>query len=293
MKILITGLNNYLARKVALCFVQSGFDVAGLIRSRRLFRDQLPGKSIDIIEGDLFRGENLSAISVETAVAFYFNQRTAPGPDMHIEMELIALGRYIDALKATACKQLIYVTKLVDDNVDRVNDFIRATGMNYTIIRTSNIIGDGSVLMNILTKMSTQRFIVVSKEFAKSLCQPVYVADICAYFMDMLLDARTYGQLYDIGGPEIVTYKELFERYIEVMNIPKKIRTLPKLGKLASAFMIRYVYRLERDISTALNLNVRQHLICNNSGLQDLYPRKLMSFREALPFTLGLADTGK
>lgn len=293
MKVLITGLNNYLARKIALCLAESDCEVTCLIRNRRLFREQVPEKyTINFMEGDLFRGDNLTAIDADTSVALYFNQSPVRELDMRVEMELLALQKYIDALKRTACQHLIYVTKLVDGNVDKINAYIRETGLNYTIVRTSNIIGKGSVLMTILTKMARQRMVVVSKEFAKSQCQPVYLADVCTYFTYMLLDPRTYGETYDIGGPETMTYKEIFERYLDVIKLPKKVMTLPPLGFILSTFMVRYVYRFEQDISAALSLNVHRNLICKNNGLRDLYPLKLTPFRDAVPVALELADRG-
>ncbi|WP_353182152.1 hypothetical protein [Parapedobacter lycopersici] len=293
MKVLITGLNNYLARKVAACLAEEDYEVTCLIRNRKLFREHISEKHrVNIMEGDLFRGENLAGIDADTAVAFYFNQTPVNALDMRIEMELLALQKYIDTLKRTACQHLIYVTKLVDGNVDKINSYIRDTGLNYTIVRASNIIGKGSVLMTILAKMSMQRLVLVSREFAKSRCQPVYLADICTYFNYMLLDPRTYGETYDIGGPEVMTYKEIFERYLDVLKLRRKVMTLPALGTLVSNVMTRYVYRFEQDISAALNLNVRRNLICKKNGLRELYPLKLTPFREAIPVALGLVEIG-
>lgn len=291
MKVLITGLNNYLARKVAICLAEDNCEVSCLIRNRKFFHEPNPEKyRIKMIEGDLLRGQNLTGIDAETAVAFYFNQSPVNILDMHIQMELLALQKYMEALKATACQHLVYVTKLVDTNVDKIETYIQASGLNYTIIRASNIIGKESVLMTILSKMARQKMVLVSKEFAKSSCQPVYLADVCVYLNYIMRDRRTYGKTYDICGPEVMTYKEIFERYLDVVKLRKKIMTLPALGSTISAFMARYVYRFEQDISTAFRVNMRTNLICKKSGLRELYPVKLTPFGKAVPLALGLVE---
>src|SRR5690606_32325425 len=263
MKVLITGLNNYLAKKVAVCLAEADCEVTCLIRNRKLLHEQTPEKQgIKMMEGDLFRGKHLAGIDPETTVAFYFNQSPVNVLDMRVEMELLALQRYIGALKSTACQHLIYVTKLVDANVDKIDAYIRESGLNYTIVRASNIVGKGSVLMTILAKMSKQKMVLVSREFAKSRCQPIYIDDVCTYFNYMMLDSRTYGETYDIGGPDILTYKEIFERYLDVVKLRKKVFTLPALGASISTFIARYVYRFEQDISAAFGVNVRRKLIC-------------------------------
>jgi len=293
MKVLITGLNNYLAKKVAVCLAEADCEVTCLIRNRKLLHEQTPEKQgIKMMEGDLFRGKDLTGIDPETAVAFYFNQSPVNVLDMRVEMELLALQRYIGALKSTACQHLIYVTKLVDANVDKIDAYIRESGLNYTIVRASNIVGKGSVLMTILAKMSKQKMVLVSREFAKSRCQPIYIDDVCTYFNYMMLDSRTYGETYDIGGPDILTYKEIFERYLDVVKLRKKVFTLPALGASISTFIARYVYRFEQDISAAFGVNVRRNLICKKNGLTKLYPLKLTPFHEAVPIALGLTEKG-
>lgn len=292
MKVLITGLNNYLARKVAVCLAEDNREVSCLIRNHKFFHEPNPEKyKIKMIEGDLLRGQNPTGVDPDTSVAFYFNQSPANILDIHIEMELLALQKYMEVLKVTACQHLIYVTKLTDTNVDNIETYIRASGLNYTIIRASNIIGKGSVLMTILTKMAMQKMVVVSKEFAKNSCQPVYLADVCTYLGYIMHDPRTYNKTYDICGPEIMTYREIFERYLDVVKLRKKIMTIPALGNTISTFMARYVYRFEQDISTAFRVNMRKNLICKKSGLKELYPIQLTPFRQAVPLALGLLET--
>src|SRR5690606_10406474 len=124
MEVLITGLNNYLARNIAVCLAETDYQVTCLLRNRKFFYKHVPKKyGINIIEGDLFRGTLPPGLNKETRVAFYFNQSPINEIDIRSEMDLIALQKYIGVLKATACEHLIYVTKLSDDNIDRIKSF--------------------------------------------------------------------------------------------------------------------------------------------------------------------------
>src|SRR5690606_9639121 len=115
----------------------------------------------------------------------------------------------------TACRQLIYVTKLADEHVETVKEYLSRSGLDYTIVRISNIIGKGSALMNILSGLAKKKLVILPKEFAVSRCQPIHLADICAYLNKILGDTGTYGKVFDVGGPEVMTYKEAFERYMD------------------------------------------------------------------------------
>ncbi len=293
MKVLITGLNNYLARNITVCLAEEGYQVSCMIRNKNFFYKHVPEKyGIEVIEGDLLRNDRPLEFDAEIGAAFYFNQSPVSELDIRTGMELLALQRYIQALKSTACEHLVYVTKLVDDHVSDIESYIRESGMNYTIVRVSNIIGKGSVLMNILSKLGKQRLVMISNEFAKSRCQPIHLLDVCAYLNHIILDRRTYGKTYDIGGPEIMTYQEVFERYLEVIKKRKRILPLPALGTTLTRWMARFLYQFEQDVSAAFTTNMHQDLLCEKVGLTALYPIELTAFDAAVNLALGRTETG-
>lgn len=293
MKVLIAGLNNYLARNIAVCLSEENHQVTCLIRNRKFFYTHVPEKyGINILEGDLFRGALPAGLDKDTRVAFYFNQSPVNEIDIRLEMDLIALQKYIRALKSTACRHLIYVTKLADDNVDTVKEYLHRSGLDYTVVRISNIIGKGSALMNILSSLAKRKVIILPKEFATSRCQPIHLLDVCAYLNNIILDANTYGKVFDVGGPEVMTYKEVFERYMDIAKLKKKVLALPGLSRPISFLLGRYVYKFEQDVSAAFVAYMRKDLVPVNNGLSKLYPVvKLAPFNVSIRYALGMPQT--
>ncbi|HWK98649.1 MAG TPA: hypothetical protein VNQ55_01825 [Parapedobacter sp.] len=273
MKVQITGLNNYLARNIAVCLSEEGHEVTCLIRNRKFFYKHVPEKfGIRVLEGDLFRGALPPGFDNETRAAFYFNQSPVNEIGIRMEMDLIALQRYIRALKFTACQHLIYVTKLADENVNTVTEYLSRSGLDYTVVRISNIIGKGSVLMNILSSLAKSKLVVLPKEFAISRCQPIHLLDVCAYLNKILCDASTYGKVFDVGGPEVMTYKEAFEQYMDIAKLKKKVLALPGLSKPMSFLLGRYIYKFEQDVAAAFNVYMQKDLVTVNNELNTLYP---------------------
>ncbi|RQP19969.1 MAG: hypothetical protein EAS52_00690 [Parapedobacter sp.] len=290
MEVLITGLNNYLARNIAVCLAEEDYQVTCLLRNRKFFYKHVPKKyGINIVEGDLFRGTFPPGLSKEVRAAFYFNQSPINEIDIRLEMDLIALQKYVRLLKSTACEHLIYVTKLSDDNIDRVKSLLNKSGMAYTIMRISNIVGKGSALMNIFSNLAKQRWIVLPKEFVTSRCQPIHLLDVCAYLNKIILNTDTYGKVFDVGGPEVMTYKEAFERYLDIAKLKKRVLALPGLGKPISVFMGRYLYKFEQDVAAAFTVYMRKDLVAVNDGLNAHYPGiKLAPFQVSLRYALGM-----
>lgn len=293
MEVLITGLNNYLARNIAVCLADADYQITCLLRNRKFFYKHVPKKyGINILEGDLYRGTLPPGLRKETRVAFYFNQSPIDEIDIRLEMDLIALQKYVRVLKSTTCEHLIYVTKLSDDNVDRIKALLNQSGMAYTILRISNIVGKGSALMNIFSKLAKQRWIVLPKEFVTSRCQPIHLLDVCAYLSGILLNSETYGKVFDVGGPEVMTYKEAFERYLDIAKLKKSVLALPGLGKPISVFMGRYIYKFEQDVAAAFMAYMRKDLVAVNDGLTSYYPTiKLAPFHVSLRYALGLSKS--
>ena len=291
MEVLITGLNNYLARNITVCLAEAGYHVTCLVRNRLFLDKHMPEKcGVNILEGDLFRGIVPSGLQKKTRVAFCFNQSPIDELDIRCEMDLIALHKYIRLLRSTDCEQLIYVTKLLDDNVDQVKLLLNQSGMAYTIVRISNIIGKESALMNIFAKLAKRRWVVLPKAFLTSQCQPIHLLDVCAYLSKIILNPETYGKVFDIGGKEVMTYQEAFERYLDVAKLKRNTVTLPSLGKPFSNFIGRYIYKFEQDVAAAFTTYMCRDLVTVNDGLSSYYPSiKLASFDVSLRYALELS----
>ena len=126
--------------------------------------------------------------------------------------------------------------------------------------------------MNILSRLAKSKLVVLPKAFAVSRCQPIHLLDVCTYLNKIVCDAGTYGKVFDVGGPEVMTYKEAFEQYMDIAKLKKKVLALPGLSKPVSFLMGRYVYKFEQDVAAAFHVYMRKDLVAVNNDLAALYP---------------------
>src|SRR5690606_21541481 len=93
-------------------------------------------------------------------------------------------------------------------------------------------------------------------------------------------------------GPEVMTYKEVFERYMDIAKLKKKVLALPGLNKPISFFLGKYIYKFEHDVAAAFIIYMRKDLVAVNSGLSKLYPVvKLAPFSTSSRDALGMPQT--
>src|SRR5699024_5033623 len=120
------------------------------------------------------------------------------------ELELLSLKNYIKKLRKAHCQHLIYVLPLRSPVNKEVKQLLKQSYIAYTIVRTSNIVGKKSLLLQIFKKMAQKLFIVSNQRLAKSRCQPIALSDAIAYLDFMAYNPATFNQCFDIGGAEIL-----------------------------------------------------------------------------------------
>lgn len=286
MDVLITGLNNYLAQDVAICLAGYDYQVTCLVRNKRHVSRVADGKyGINLVEANLFRDGQDIRIPEQTNVALFFSQAPVNDTELRISMDMLALDRYLQILKQARCEHLIYVTKLLDDGrLDLIRRHLFNSGFTHTIVRVSNIIGKGSSLMRVFSRLERRPLIMFSREFEKYKCQPVALSDVCRILHGIMLNPQIYGQILDIGGDEVMTYRVMFERYLRVINRPLPAVRLPLSSSRVTAWVYRYFYRLEHDLVEALEANI----VCTHGEIAATHPMEMLSFEEAVRKAVGL-----
>lgn len=292
MNVLITGLNNYLAQDVATCLASYDYRVTCLVRNKRHLHHVLDSKyAINVPEANLFRDGQDVSIDPETNVAFFFSQSPMHDSELRTSMDMLALDRYLNILKQARCEHVIYVTKLLEEErLDLIRRHLFKSGFTHTIVRVSNIIGEGSSLMRIFSRLERRPLIMFSKEFETNNCQPVALSDVCRILHGLMLDPQAYGQVIDIGGEEVMTYRSMFERYLDIVHHPKPALRLPLRSSWATSVVYRYFYRLEHDLVDALKANVGRDRVCRYGKLETYFPVAMMSFEEAVKQAMGIQD---
>ena len=286
MNILITGLNNYLGEKVASYFAEQGDHVFCLVRSKVLFmRKRSPEPNITVIEGDLFREKYAPEMPAEVDIAFYLNQELADRGGIHRDMEIISVQNYVKKLRRISCQHFMYVSRMRSPLVDEVTQLLRQSYIPYTVVRTSNIIGKGSLLMEVMAKITSKFFILSTSQIARSQCQPIALADVLCYLKLMMLNPDVFNRKFDLGGPDSLSYKEMIQRYLEICKRKRPIIALPGMVLLADLWL-SFSAGISLSLARNFNYNASYDLLCEDETLKELFPHTSLQFDEAVRLAL-------
>src|SRR5690606_19917436 len=174
MNILLTGINNYLGKELALFFLEREYQLTCLVRNETSFLSSLATKSnLSLIHGDLIREKFSDRFPDNIDVAFYFSYYVAEQGEIYHELELLSLQNYIKKMRRANCSHLIYVMPLRSPVHNDIKKILKESYIPYTIVRTSNIVGKNSLLMEIFEKISNNVAIISNTRLASSKCQPI------------------------------------------------------------------------------------------------------------------------
>jgi len=283
MNILLTGINNYLGKELAFFFIKKEYKVTCLVRSETLLlADEKANENLSIIRGDLIREKYSQNFPEDLDVAFYFSYYVAEQGDIYQELEILSLQNYIKKARRVNCPHLIYVMPLRSPVNEDIQSLLEDSYIPYTIVRTSNIVGKNSLLIKIFKKMASNIAIVSNSKLASSKCQPIALSDAITYLDFIAFNPATFNQTFDIGGPEILSYREMLIQFLKIANIKKSIITLPFVHTLFSTFWLSKAGGLPRTIAHAFSENIQGDLLCEENRIHDLFPHTSLKFSEAV-----------
>lgn len=283
MNILLTGTNTYLGSKLQDHFLQNDHHVTCVVRRESALSAPTQTKpNLTLIYGDIVRETYSSNFPPDLDVAYYFSNYTSEQGGLYQEIELLALQNYVKKLRRVHCAHLVYVIPLRSPVNDDVKDLLLESYIPFTIVRTSNVIGKESALIQIFKKISDKFAIISNHQLAKSKGQPIALSDAIAYLDFMAGNPLAFNQRFDIGGPDILSYREMIKQYLAFQRINKKVMTIPFIHMSLSSYWLSKSSGIPKEMAKAFHKNIKGDILCENSKIEEIFPHECLHFKEAL-----------
>jgi hypothetical protein len=150
------------------------------------------------------------------------------------------------------------------------------------------IIGSGSASFEILRYLVERLPVMVTPRWVQTESQPIAVSNVLEYLVRALEVEATTGRVLDIGGSEILSYRQMMEIMAQALGLPKRlILPIPVLTPRLSSLWIHLVTPLSHRIARPLAEGLRNRVVCRSTVARQLMPQKLLSVREAVDAALG------
>ncbi|MDP9048905.1 MAG: SDR family oxidoreductase [Bacteroidota bacterium] len=290
MKILLAGANGYIGTRLIPVLLENGYDVICLVRDKRRFHENSDySTKVTLLTGDLLDTKSIEAFPGDIDAAFYL-VHSMTGNNDFAALESDSALNFIKALNKTQCKQTVFLSGITNDgNLSphlrsrrHVEDVLQEGKAALTVLRASIIIGSGSSSFEIIRDLTEKLPIMTVPRWVNTKCQPIAIRDVLGYLEGVLLNEHAYNRTFDIGGPDVLTFKQLMLTYANVRKLKRHIITIPFLSPKISSYWLYFVTSTSYSLAQNLVDSMKNETVCKDDSIKKVVPRQCLTYKEAL-----------
>src|SRR5210317_1765387 len=290
MKILLTGANGYIGKRLLPLLLDAGHEVVCIVRDKDRFHPDIKLLSrIEIIEADLLNKKSLEKIPKDLQVAYYLVHSMSSSNDYFLQEQYCAIN-FREALINTDVKQVIYLSGIVNEEL--LSEHLRSRNnvelqlgkgdFKLTTLRAGIIIGSGSASFEIIRDLVEKLPFMVAPTWLNTKCQPIGVGDVLKFLFGVMLNKRTFDKNYDIGGPDILTYKQMLLGYASIRKLKRSILVIPVMTPRLSSYWLYFVTSTSYKLAVALVNSMKVEVICRDNRINQILEITPSSYKESL-----------
>lgn len=289
-RILLTGATGYIGKRLLPILVEHDCHVICCVRDVNRFSPPSSLRdSISILKVDLLDQESLQNIPKDIDGAYYL-VHSMSSSDNYKKLELECAINFRNAIEKTNVTHVIYLSGIVnEENLSKhlssrkdVEMELSKARYHFTALRAGIIIGSGSASFEIIRDIVEKLPIMITPKWLNTRCQPIGITDVLAFLSKSLFREETYNQNFDIGGADVLTYKEMLLEFGRKRNLKRHIYTIPVMTPRLSSYWLYFVTSTSYKLATALVNSMKVEVVCRDNKLSKILDIQPLSYRQAL-----------
>lgn len=287
MKILLTGVTGYIAQRLLPVLLQNGHQVICCVRDKNRFNSKkYPTQNITVIEADFLKKESLINIPKDIDIAYYLIHSMSAKTGDFENMEQACALNFKTAIDKSSAKQIIYLSGIINDAVlskhlssrKKVEDILTTSKVPLTTLRAGIIVGSGSASFEIIRGLVEKLPIMITPLWIKTRCQPIAIRNVVEFLNGVMGNTETFDKSYDIGGPNILSYKDMLLRFAKIRGLGRHTFVVPVMSPKISSYWLYFVTSTSFALAKNLVDSMKVEVICKPNNLAKLLNIKLIDY---------------
>jgi len=292
VQVLVTGATGFIGRRLVPALLDDGHEVLAMTRRPEEYAGG--GRPV---EGDVDDQASLVAALAGCEAAYYL-VHSLDQPDF-TRRDAAAATVFGRAAAAAGVGQIIYLGGLGEDD-DELSEHLRsrrevehllgAAGVPVTVLRAGIVVGHGSLGWDMLRQLVVRLPALITPQWVQTRCQPIAVSDAVHYLAGVLGLPAAQGAIFDIGGPEVLRYREMLARVAALLGRTQLLLPVPVLTPRLSSWWLKLVTDTDIRAARALIDSMTNEVVMREESIRALLPHDLLSFDDAARLALDEAD---
>lgn len=291
MRILLTGVTGYIGKRLLPVLIEKGHEIICCVRDKnRLTIHEKLLKQIEIIEIDFLNEITPDAFPKNIDAAYYLIHSMTTSSEIFDSLESKAARIFKQYLETTDVKQVIYLSGISNENKlskhlasrRKVEDILKSDSYSLTVLRAGIIVGSGSASFEMIRDIVEKLPILITPKWVLTKAQPIAIRDVITYLRRVLFNEQCFNQTFDIGGPEILTYKEMMLQYAQIRKLKRKLITTSLITAKISSFWLFFITSVSYKLAKSLVRSMKMEVICENNNLEKILKVQPITYESAL-----------
>lgn len=285
--ILVTGANGYVGGRLTRHLLEQGYHLRAMVRDPA--RATLPAHPhLELTAGDVLRPESLPPTLAGIRTAYYLIHSLGAGKEFS-RLDVNGATAFARAAKTAGVERIIYLGGLGDDD-DSLSEHLRSrhetgaalasAGVPVTEFRAGSVIGSGSLAFEILRYLTERLPLMIAPRWVDTRTQPVAIADVLRYLSECLVKPQTAGKIYEIGGADRTTYREMMLTYARLRGLRRRIVAIPVLTPRLSSLWIGLFTPLPPQVARSLADGLRNEILARTQSTRADFPFEPIGLEE-------------
>lgn len=289
-KILITGATGFIGKRLIMALLEDGHEVYALVRIRGKSIFPVDYPNLKLLFGDLQNKDVLKDLPADIDVAYYLMHSMSDIMSNLEAVESQVAENFVEGIKKTNVKQIVYLSgithavKLSKHLKSRlmVENILKQSNIPLTILRASIIVGAGSASFEIIRDLVEKLPVMVAPKWINRKCQPIAVRDVIYYLKGVILHPECLNDTFDIGGPDVLTFRQVLLQFAGVRHLKRYIFSVPVLTPKLSSYWLVFVTSVKFSLAAYLVESMIMDSNCEDTRILKIFDHQCLNYRESI-----------
>lgn len=291
MKILLTGTTGYIGQRLLPALLADGHEVVCCTRDKKRFNAaRYNSPHLKVITADFLDKSSLMSIPEDIDTAYYLLHSMSSSIDDFENLEKESALNFRERIEQTNVRQVIYLSGIVNNEKlskhlssrKAVEEILSRGSYHLTTLRAAIIVGSGSASFEIIRDLVEKLPVMVAPRWLNTKSQPVAISNVIQYLKGVLFNKDTYDRSFDIGGPDILSYKEMLLKFAKIRKLKRRIFVVPVMTPKLSSYWLFFITSTSYKLAVNLVNSMKVEVTCGENDLQDILDIDLISYDDAV-----------